>query len=430
MDNDGDMDILGVSNEDDDIVWWENTATFSFDPTWTTFSVNTDADGAEAVFAADIDNDGDMDIVAALNRDNQVAWYENGLDGDVGGWTHNIIKDYADPCGSCGGMYDVFVADMDNDGDLDVISAGDDDVEWYANSGDGSSWTKNDIVSGSSDADGSNAVFAADIDNDGDMDVVAAFFMISKVAWYENDGSPGNGGWTTHNVNTPDNDQGAYDIFVADMDNDGDLDIVEADQYSNKVYWHENDGSPGDGTWTRTKIKGGLDGVSSVFAADMDNDGDMDVVSAVYTDDDVRWHENDGTPLGINWNTYNIDTNVNGAASVFVADMDNDGDMDVVSAAALADKIKWHENDGTPDAGWTTANVETSVDKSLSVFVADINNDGNLDVVSAAYNDDEIAWYENSGTAIPEFSNIMMPIVSVLAIVGLNYRRRKINPDE
>ena len=212
------------------------------------------------------------------------------------------------------------------------------------------------------------------------------------------------------------------------MDNDGDLDIVEADQTNNKVYWHENDGSPGDGTWDRTKIKGGLDGVSSVFAADMDNDGDMDVVSAVYTDGDVRWHENDGTPSGINWDTYNIDTSVNGAVSVFVADMDNDGDMDVVSAAALGDKIKWHENDGTPDAGWTTANVETSVDKALSVFVADIDNDGYMDIVSAAYNDDEIAWYGTA--AIPEFSNIMMPIVSVLAIVGLNYRRRKINPDE
>ena len=50
--------------------------------------------------------------------------------------------------------------------------------------------------------------------------------------------------------------------------------------------------------------------------------------------------------------------------------------------------------------------------------------DGNLDVVSAAFAGDEIAWYENSGAAIPEFSNILMPIVFVLAIIGLNYGRR------
>ena len=85
-------------------------------------------------------------------------------------------------------------------------------------------------------------------------------------------------------------------------------------------------------------------------------------------------------------------------------------------------KVRWYVNDGTPDDGWTTNNIASSINKPSSVFVADIDNDGNLDVVSSAYNDDEIAWYES--TAIPEFSNIMMPIVSVLAVVGFNYRRR------
>ena len=51
-----------------------------------------------------------------------------------------------------------------------------------------------------------------------------------------------------------------------------------------------------------------------------------------------------------------------------------------------------------------------------------MDDGGNLDSVSASANDNTIAWYETS--AIPEFSNILMPIVSVLAIVGLNYRRR------
>jgi hypothetical protein len=55
--------------------------------------------------------------------------------------------------------------------------------------------------------------------------------------------------------------------------------------------------------------------------------------------------------------------------------------------------------------------------------VADMDNDGDMDIVSASQGDDTIAWYENNA-GIPEFSNIMMPIVSVLAIVGLNYRRR------
>ncbi|HJL60058.1 MAG TPA: VCBS repeat-containing protein, partial [Candidatus Thalassarchaeaceae archaeon] len=59
-----------------------------------------------------------------------------------------------------------------------------------------------------------------------------------------------------------------------------------------------------------------------------------------------------------------------------------------------------------------------------SVFAADLDNDGDMDIISVSANDDTIAWYENSGSAIPEFSNIMMPIVSVLAIVGFNYKRK------
>ena len=81
-------------------------------------------------------------------------------------------------------------------------------------------------------------------------------------------------------------------------------------------------------------------------------------------------------------------------------------------------------NDGTPDAGWTWSNIASSINRVSSVFVGDIDGDGNLDVVSAAYAGDEISWHENTGAAIPEFSNILMPIVSVLTIIGLNRFRR------
>ena len=106
--------------------------------------------------------------------------------------------------------------------------------------------------------------------------------------------------------------------------------------------------------------------------------------------------------------------------------MDNDGDLDILSASANDDTIAWYENLGdTDDDGildWTAADIATSADGARSVFAADIDNDGDMDVISASYVDDAIAWYETA--AIPEFSNIMMPIVSVLAIVGFNYRRR------
>jgi hypothetical protein len=113
--------------------------------------------------------------------------------------------------------------------------------------------------------------------------------------------------------------------------------------------------------------------------------------------------------------------------------MDNDGDLDILSASANDDTIAWYENLGdTDDDGildWTAADIATSANGARSVFAADIDNDGDMDVISASYVDDAIAWYENNA-GIPEFSNILMPIVSVLAIVVFNSRKRKINPDE
>ena len=262
------------------------------------------------------------------------------------------------------------------------------------------------------------------MDNDGDIDVLsAAYGTDDGIAWYENDLGSGvtSGGWTAYDIADTD---GAQSVFAADMDNDGDMDILSASRNDDIIAWYENDGAA-DPSWTASTIATSADQPQSVFAADMDNDGDMDIVSASDGDDTIAWYENDGAS-DPSWSAANIDTNADGAQDVHVADMDNDGDLDILSASANDDTIAWYENLGdTDDDGildWTAADIATSADGARSVFAADIDNDGDMDVISASYVDDAIAWYET--TAIPEFSNIMMPIVSVLAIVGFNYRRR------
>ena len=74
------------------------------------------------------------------------------------------------------------------------------------------------------------------------------------------------------------------------------------------------------------------DGASSVFAADMDGDGDMDIVSASFSDNTIAWYENNGA-ADPTWTASDIATDADGAQSVFAADMDGDGDMDIVSAS-------------------------------------------------------------------------------------------------
>jgi hypothetical protein len=85
-------------------------------------------------------------------------------------------------------------------------------------------------------------------------------------------------------------------------------------------------------------------GAWSVFAADMDGDGDLDVLSASEYDDKIAWYENDGQQ---NFTSHTITTDAGDAQSVYAVDVDGDGDMDVLSASRrMMSKIAWYENDG------------------------------------------------------------------------------------
>ena len=74
---------------------------------------------------------------------------------------------------------------------------------------------------------------------------------------------------------------------------------------------------------------------------------------------------------------------------MFAADVDGDGDMDVLSASAGGNKIAWYENGGS--GNFTTHTISTVADGPYSVFAADVDGDGDMDVLSASRNDDKIA---------------------------------------
>ena len=100
--------------------------------------------------------------------------------------------------------------------------------------------------------------------------------------------------------------------------------------------------------------------------------------------------------LNNTWTAADIATSADGAISVFAADMDGDGDMDIVSASYLDNTIAWYENNGAADPTWIASDIATSADGARSIFVADMDGDGDKDILSASHDDDTIAWYENS----------------------------------
>ncbi|HNS20980.1 MAG TPA: FG-GAP-like repeat-containing protein [Sedimentisphaerales bacterium] len=89
-----------------------------------------------------------------------------------------------------------------------------------------------------------------------------------------------------------------------------------------------------------------------------------------------------------------VQSETNGPTSVYAADLDGDGDLDVLSASSEDDKIAWYANDGSGRFGDQQV-ISTDAWVARCVYAADLDGDGDLDVLSASENDDKIAWYEN-----------------------------------
>ena len=133
-------------------------------------------------------------------------------------------------------------------------------------------------------------------------------------------------------------------------------------------------------------------GTQSVYATDLDGDGDADVLSASLIDDKIAWYENLG---GGSFGSQQVITlSADSARSVYATDLDGDGDADVLSASWDDDKIAWYENLGGGSFGsqqW----ISLSAAGATSVYATDLDGDGDADVLSASYYDYKIAWYEN-----------------------------------
>jgi hypothetical protein len=390
MDSDGDVDIVGAAINDDHISWWENDGTPN-NSDWTEHSIDASFDGANSVYATDMDGDGDMDVVGAAKDDNDISWWENDGTPNNSDWTEHSIDasfDYA---------HSVYATDMDGDGDMDVVGAAYNghDISWWENTSITPSLptiTTEYSVDGS--FNGAISVYATDMDGDGDVDILGAAKDGNDISWFENDGTPNNSSWTEYLVDGSFN--GARSVYATDMDGDGDVDILGAAADADDIAWWINDGDPKQNSWTKYKIDNNFDGAYSVYATDMDGDGDIDVLGAAQVGDDISWWENDGTPNNADWTEYTVDGSFNEARSVYATDMDRDGDVDILGAATTDDDISWWENDGTPNnSDWTEHSIDASFNGAGSVYATDMDGDGDMDVVGAAKDDNNISWWEN-----------------------------------
>ncbi|MFC1572691.1 FG-GAP repeat domain-containing protein [Candidatus Eisenbacteria bacterium] len=349
----------------------------------TEYLIDDDFDGVHSVYATDLDGDEDVDVLGAALDGDAITWWEND-GGNPIVWMEQTIDDAFD------GARSVFAADVDGDGDVDVLGAAvyADEVAWWENDGEiPPGWTKHQI---DGMFDRAQHVYAVDMDGDDDLDVLGAGNFADEIVWWENDGAipPG---WTKHTID--DAFDGAASVYAADLDGDLDLDVIGAADTADEIAWWENDGTIPP-IWTKHTIHGSYNGTSTVHAADLDGDGDIDVLGAGTSDDLVTWWENiGGTPIG--WIEHGIDSDFNGGSSVYAKDINGDGHVDILGAAHSADQITWWENDGATTPGWTEHTLNGAYDGSISVYAADLDGDGDPDVVGGADYLDDVTWWEN-----------------------------------
>jgi hypothetical protein len=124
----------------------------------------------------------------------------------------------------------------------------------------------------------------------------------------------------------------------------------------------------------------------------------MDVLGAAYLDDDITWWENDDGS-GTSWTEHTVDGYFNAATSVYAQDVDGDGDMDVLGSAYAVHDITWWENDDGSGTSWTEHTVDGDFNGAYSVYAQDVDGDGYMDVLGAAKTGDDITWWDATNFA-------------------------------
>ncbi|MCP4123911.1 MAG: T9SS type A sorting domain-containing protein [Bacteroidetes bacterium] len=344
------------------------------------YEVGQDLAFISVVLTADLDMDGDNDVIATGKGNHTIAWFENDGTGDFG--MKQVITNQFNS------VTDIAIADFDGDGipDLAATSGGENRVLWFRNDGSGT-FTIGDTVTNT--AMGATSVSTGDLDNDGDIDIVSSSQTDNKVSWYANDGAGNFSEETILSIAV----NNAQKVQAADMNEDGLIDIIASAPHLNSILAFVN---LGGGSFTgAVVITDESFFVKDFFIADMDNDGDSDILTRSANFSTLHYglyyYRFNGTVFESSPVVINSEYDPFGGFTV--ADMDGDEDMDIVLFDNRHSQLHLYTNDGEGSFPPPEAIGLPGSSYPGLLHAGDIDGDDKADLLFEYSND--ISWMGN-----------------------------------
>jgi hypothetical protein len=318
----------------------------------------------------DINRDGRADIVSGK------YFYRNPGGDLTGAWTRATFPVDADA---------MLTVDVDGDGQLDVIAQTLPNVYWLKPNADGSQWTARTVASltPTEHVNSQGYRLARIVAGSPRPEIV---FTTGNGVWYLRiPDSPSTGAWPSVQIASGTTEDV---LAVGDINGDGLDDVVASDAANGKtIYWYQNPGN-GSANWTRRTVGDVTDWADRAELVDINGDGRKDVVVSVEngsaTGAVTYWFQAPQDPASQTWTRRMVATQ-GSTNSMSTADLNQDGTIEVVTGEHKGQlRVRlWKSTDG--GLTWTDTLVDSGKESHLGTRLIDLDADGDLDIVSIAY---------------------------------------------